>query len=83
MDLAFFLRDKKTPLLCPRLVHLVGQFTDTQAGDSISTGGDESHIQIDVMAPGLLGDFKDGRPRVLIPPRVPHLAGEFPLKILL
>jgi hypothetical protein len=83
MELAFFLKDKKTPLLRPRLAHVVGQFTDTQAGDGISTGGDESHLHVDVMAPGLVGDFKDGHPRVLIPPSVPHLAEEFPLKILL
>jgi hypothetical protein len=44
MELTFFLKDKKTPLLPPRLAHVVGQFTDTQAGDGISTGGDESHI---------------------------------------
>jgi hypothetical protein len=69
MELAFFLKDEKTPLLRPRLTHLAGQFTDTQAGDGISTGGDESHIHVDVMAPGLMGGFIDGRPRVLIPPR--------------
>jgi hypothetical protein len=80
MELAFFLKDKKTPLLPPRLAHVVGQFTATQAGDGISTGGDESHIHVDVMAPGLVGDFRDGRPRVLIAPSVPHLAEEFPLK---
>src|SRR4051812_36585290 len=34
------------------------------------------------MAPGLVDDFKDGCPGILIPPGVPHLAGEFPLKIL-
>jgi hypothetical protein len=83
MELAFFLKDKKTPLLRPRLAHVVGQFTDTQAGGGISTGGDESHLHVDVMAPGLVGDFKDRHPRVLIPPSVPHLAEEFPLKILL
>ena len=83
MEFAFFLKDKKTPLLPPRLAHVVGQFTDTQAGDGISTGGDESHIHVDVMAPGLVGDLKGGRPCVLIPPSVPHLAEEFPLKILL
>jgi hypothetical protein len=70
MELAFFLKAKKTPLLRPRLVHVVGQFTDTQAGGGISTGGDESHLHIDVMAPSLVGDFKDGRPHVLIPPSV-------------
>ena len=58
MELAFFLKDKKTPFLRPRLPHIVGQFTDTQAGAGISTGGDESQ-------------------------RVPHLAEECPLKILL
>jgi len=83
MELAFFLKDKKTPLLPPRLAHVVGQFTDTQAGDGISPGGDESPIHVDVMAPGLVGDFKGGRPHVLIPPSVPHLAEEFPLEILL
>jgi hypothetical protein len=41
-----------------------------------------SHIYDDVMAPGLVGDCKDGRPGVLIPPGVLHLAGEFSLKIL-
>jgi hypothetical protein len=83
MELAFLLKDKKTPLLRPRLAHVVGQCTNTQASDGISTGGDESHIHVDVMAPGLVGDFKRGRPRVLIAPSVPHLAEEFPLKILL
>src|SRR5215510_925644 len=83
MELAFFLKDKKTPLLRPRLPHVVGQFTDTQAGAGISTGGDESHLHVDVIASGLVGDFKDGHPRVLIPPSVPHLGEECPLKILL
>jgi hypothetical protein len=83
IELAFFLKAKKTPLLRPRLAHVVGQFTDTQPGDGISAGGEESRIHVDVIAPGLVGDFKDRRPRVLIPPSVPHLAEEFPLKILL
>jgi hypothetical protein len=83
MELAFFLKDKKTPLLRPRLPHVVGQFTDIQAGAGLSTGGDESHLHVDVIASGLVGDFKDGHPPVLIPPSVPHLAEECPLKILL
>jgi hypothetical protein len=72
MELAFFLKDKKTPLLPPRLAHVVGQFTNMQAGDGISPGGDESHIHVDVMAPGLVGDFEGGRPRVLIPLSTAH-----------
>jgi hypothetical protein len=38
---------------------------------------------IDVMALGFVGGFKGRRPRVLIPPNVPHPAEQFPLKILL
>src|SRR2546428_5412209 len=34
------------------------------------------------MAPGLVDDFKDGCADVLIPPGLPYLAREFPLKIL-
>jgi hypothetical protein len=80
MELTFFSKDKKTPLLRPRLANVVDQFSNTQACDGISTGRDEYHIHVDVMAPGLVGDFKDGRPRVLIAPSVPHLAEDFPLK---
>jgi hypothetical protein len=82
MDLATFLQDKKTPLLRPRLTHVLGQFTGAQAGSGILTGLDEAHIYHDVMAPGLVDNFKDRCPGVLIPPGVPHLAREFPLKIL-
>src|SRR5712691_6532265 len=82
MDRASFLQDKKTPLLRPRLTHVIGQFTGAQKGDGILTDPDEAHLHDDVMAPGLIDDFKAGCPGVLIPPGVSHLAGEFPLKIL-
>src|SRR5262245_48799347 len=82
MDCAACLQDKKTPLLRSRLTHVFGQFTGTQAGDGILTGPDETHLHNDVMTPGLVDDFKDRCPGVLIPPGLPHLAGEFPLKIL-
>src|SRR5215813_7998409 len=82
MDLAVFRQDKETPLLRPRLPHVLGQFAGAQAGGGILTGLDEARIDDDVMAPGLVDDFKDGGFDILIPPGVPYLAGEFPLKIL-
>jgi len=82
MDLATFRQDNKTPLLCPGLTHVIGQFTGTQAGSGILTGLDETRVDDDVMTPGLVDDFKDGGSDVLIPPGIPYLAGEFPLKIL-
>jgi ribosomal protein L29 len=36
MELAFFLKDKKTPLLRPRLAYVVGQFTDTHRLATVS-----------------------------------------------
>jgi hypothetical protein len=82
MDLTAFLQDKKTPLLRPRLTHVIGQFTAAQAGSGILTGPHEARIYDDVMAPGVVDNFKDGCPDVLIPPGALYLAGEFPLKIL-
>src|SRR5262245_62322152 len=82
MDLTSFLQDKKTPLLHPRLTHIIGQFTGAQASSGILTSLHEARIHDDVMAPGLVDNFKDGCPDVRIPPGVPYLAGEFPLKIL-
>jgi hypothetical protein len=87
MDLASFLQDKKTPLLRPCLSHVISQFTGAQESDGILISPDKAHIHDDVMAlrlvdVRLMDDFKDGCPGVLIPPRVPYLAGKFPLQIL-
>jgi hypothetical protein len=81
MDLASFLQDEKTPLLRPRLTHIIGEFTGAQASSGILTRLHEVRIHDNVMAPGLVDNFKDGCPDVLIPPGVPYLAGKFPLKI--
>lgn len=82
MDLTPVLQDQKTPLLCPRLTHIIGQFTGAQAGSGILTSLYEARLHDDVMAPGLVSHFKDGCPDVLIPPGVPDPAGEFPRTIL-
>jgi hypothetical protein len=82
MDFASFLQDTKTSPLRPRLTHVISQFTGAQAGDGISTGPYEAHIHNYVMAHDLVDNFKDGCPGVLVPPDLPYLAREFPLKIL-
>src|SRR5438132_11514921 len=58
MDLATFRQDNKTPLLCPGLTHVIGQFTGTQAGSGILTGLDETRVDDDVMRPGLVDDVR-------------------------